>query len=128
MPARTPLRTPLGTPARTRAERGSAVPFAVACLGLLLVMGVGLGVAAALVADHRRAQAAADLAALAGAVDLTRGGEGCGAAGQVAAANGARLASCRVDGSDVRVRVVVTGPRWLGASADLAAEARAGPR
>ncbi len=33
----------------------------------------------------------------------------------------------RVDGRDVRLRVVVTGPRWLGQRGDLEAEARAGP-
>jgi secretion/DNA translocation related TadE-like protein len=104
------------------------VPFAVACLGLLLLVGAGLGVVTALVTDHRRAQTAADLAALAGALAVTRGGDGCGAAAQVAGANGANLSACRLAGLDVRVTVVVTGPRWLGAHADLAAEARAGPR
>ena len=51
--------------ARPRHDRGSAVPFAVACLGLVLLLGAALGVAAAMVADHRAAQSAADLAALA---------------------------------------------------------------
>jgi len=108
-------------------ERGSAVPFAVACLGLLVLVGGALAVTGAMVVDHRTAQAAADLAALAGASASARGEDGCAAAGRVAARNGASLSSCRLAGSDVLVRVVVMGPRWLGASGDLAAEARAGP-
>lgn len=112
---------------RIRGERGSAVPFAVACLGMVLLLGAALGVTGALVAGHRTAQAAADLAALAGATALAGGGDGCGAADRIAAANGAALSGCSVAGADVRVTVVVTGPRWLGSHGDLAAEARAGP-
>jgi len=108
-------------------ERGSAVPFAVACLGLLVLLGGALAVTGAMVVDHRTAQAAADLAALAGAAAAARGEDGCGAASHVAAGNGASLSSCRLEGADVLVRVVVDGPRWLGASGDLEAEARAGP-
>ena len=54
-------------------------------------------------------------------------GDPCAAGADVAAANGARLASCAVAGRDVTVRVTVTGPRWLGQAGDLTAEARAGP-
>jgi secretion/DNA translocation related TadE-like protein len=103
------------------------MPFAVACLGLVLLLGAGLGGVAALVVDHRRAQAAADLAALAGASDLAAGGDGCTAAGRVAAANRADLSACRHDGRDLRVTVVVAGPGWLGSLDHLVAEARAGP-
>lgn len=112
---------------RSRRDRGSAVPFAVACLGLVLLLGVALGVAAAMVADHRTAQSAADLAALAGASAVADGGDGCVAAGSIAAGNGATLSDCRVEGADVRVTVVVGGPRWLGGRGDLRAQARAGP-
>ena len=90
-------------------------------------LGAALGVVAAMVRDHRVAQSAADLAALAGAAALQRGDDGCAAAGSVAAANGARLAGCHTEGSDVVVRTVVDGPRWLGQPGDLEAEARAGP-
>ncbi|MDH2412584.1 Rv3654c family TadE-like protein [Nocardioides sp. CER19] len=110
-----------------RSERGSAVPFAVACLGVVLLLGAALGVAGAMVADHRTAQAAADLAALAGASALADGRDGCGAAGRVATDNGAALSACRREGADLRVRVIVAGPRWLGSHGDLEAEARAGP-
>ena len=100
-------------------DRGVASVLVIACAAVLLVVGCGLTLVAATVVDHRRAQLAADLAALAGAAELQRGGDGCGDADRVAAANGARLDDCRVDGRDVLVRVTVTGPRWLGLGADL---------
>jgi hypothetical protein len=37
------------------------------------------------------------------------------------------VTSCRVTGREVRLEVEVRGPRWLGQTGDLAAEARAGP-
>lgn len=107
-------------------DRGSATPFAVACLGLLVLLAGALGVVTAMVHAHRQAQAAADLAALAAAGAVGRG-DPCGAGGDTAAANGARLTSCAVSGREVRVGVEVAGPRWLGQRADLTAEARAGP-
>lgn len=108
-------------------ERGSAVPFAVACLGMLLLVGAGLGVTGALVVGHRTAQDAADLAALAGAAAVAHGRDPCDAAGRIAADNGAALDGCHTDGAEVRVSVVVIGPHWLGSREDLRAEARAGP-
>lgn len=108
-------------------ERGSVTPFAVACLGLLVLLAAALGVVSAMVHAQRRAQSAADLGALAAARALGEGADGCAAAGRIAGDNGAALTSCQVSGRQVRLRVEVTGPRWLGQSADLAAEARAGP-
>jgi len=110
-----------------RGQRGAASLFAVACLAVLMVVGAALGVVAAMVHAHRVAQSAADLAALAGASAVAEGGDACGAAGRIAAANGAGLEGCLVSGLDVAVTVTVDGPRWLGQSGDLAAEARAGP-
>jgi secretion/DNA translocation related TadE-like protein len=101
--------------------------FVVACLGLLLLVGAALGVVAALVLAHRQAQAAADLAALAVATAASRGADPCAAGAVIAEANGARLTSCALAGRTGMVRVVVSGPRWLGQRADLEAEARAGP-
>ncbi|MDN4161434.1 Rv3654c family TadE-like protein [Nocardioides abyssi] len=115
---------------RPRAETGSVTLFAVGCLALLLLVGSALGVVAAMVRAHRSAQAAADLAALAGATSVGPGGPAggpCAAAADVAQRNGATLLACTLDGRDVRVRAEVAGPRWLGQVADLAAEARAGP-
>ena len=111
-----------------RGDRGAASLFAVSCLALLLVLGAALGVVAAIVRAHRMAAAAADLAALAAATALQRGGDPCTAAGEIAEANGASVATCRVVGSDVVVGVTVSGPDWLGPDVDLPGTARAGPR
>ena len=109
-----------------REECGSATPFAIACLGLLVLVAAALGMTTAMVRAHRQAQAAADLAALAAAGYVGRG-DPCAVGDGVAAANGARVTSCAVAGRDVRIRVEVEGPHWLGQQADLGAEARAGP-
>ncbi|HET6937490.1 MAG TPA: Rv3654c family TadE-like protein [Nocardioides sp.] len=109
------------------AERGSATLFAVAVVGVLVLVGAALGVAGAMVHAHRVAQSAADLAALAGARSRAEGGDACAAASTIAGANDATLDSCAVDGFDVRVQVTVAGPHWLGQHHDLSAQARAGP-
>jgi len=101
--------------------------LAIALLGVLLLLTAAFGVAEAMVSDHRRAQAAADLAALAGAQALQHAADACAAAAKIAEANGATLADCQVQGQDVLLTARVTGPRWLGASGDLSAQARAGP-
>lgn len=111
----------------SRDERGAVTLLVVACMALLLLVGSALGVVAAMVRAHRTAQAAADLAALAGASAHQRGDAACGAAGVVATANGASVDTCSTSGEDVWVSVTVRGPRWLGQTADLSAEARAGP-
>ena len=108
-------------------ERGAATVLALALSGLLLLLGCALAVMAALVVDHRRAQASADLAALGGATALARGQDACAAAARVARANGGLLGSCEVNGLDVEVAVSVTGPRWGRWVADLEGHARAGP-
>lgn len=113
--------------ATARGERGSASLFAVSCLALLLLLGAALGVVAAMVRAHRVAQSAADLAALAAASAVGTGPDPCAAGRAVAVANGARLTGCVLSGREARVRVLVSGPRWLGQTGDLAAEARAGP-
>ncbi len=111
----------------SREERGAASLLVVSFVALLLLIGCALGVVAAMVLAHRAAQSAADLAALAGASALQRGESGCAAAGSVAADNGSSVGVCSVDGEDVWVSVTVPGPRWLGQTSDLTAEARAGP-
>ena len=111
----------------TRGARGSASLFAVSCLTVLLLLGAALGVVAALVHAHRAAQSAADLAALAAATAIGRDTDPCAAGAATATANGARLVGCSVVGEEATVRVQVTGPHWLGQTADLSAAARAGP-
>jgi secretion/DNA translocation related TadE-like protein len=108
-------------------ERGSATLFAVALIGLLLLVGAALGVVGAMIHAHRVAQSAADLAALAGAEARGSGRDPCAASAAIAQANGASLDSCAVEGFEVRLQVTVTGPRWLGQHHDLSAQARAGP-
>jgi secretion/DNA translocation related TadE-like protein len=112
---------------RRRTDKGSATLFAVAVIGVLVLVGAALGVVAAMVQAHRVAQSAADLSAIAGAQARARGRDPCGAAAAVSSANGAVLDSCVVEGLDVRVQLTVTGPRWLGQDHDLSAQARAGP-
>ena len=108
-------------------ERGSATVMAMSVIGLLLSLGAGLGVATAMFVDHRVAQSAADLAALAAAQTLGTGGAACTMAADVAAANHAHLTDCMVTAREVSVTVRVEGPRWLGQTGDLTAQARAGP-
>lgn len=118
---------PADSTTRSTDERGAATVLAVAMAGVLLLVGAATGVVGAIVVDHRRAQAAADLAALAAAAHPDPGRDPCTTAARVATANGATLRSCRRDGPDVVVTVVVQGPRWLGQEGDLTASARAGP-
>ncbi|GGU40983.1 Rv3654c family TadE-like protein [Nocardioides albus] len=110
-----------------RDEHGSAAPFAVGAIGLLLFIGAALGVVGAVFVAHRTAQSAADLAALAGADALQLSGDACAAAARITVRNGATLESCEIAGEDVTVIVRVGGPRWLGQTGDPVAEARAGP-
>lgn len=112
---------------RARTSRGAATVLVTACLGVVLVVGCALAVVAAMFSAHRSAQAAADLAALAGATAAQRGAEPCTAADATAVDNGARLLRCTVVGDDVTVEVEVPGPRWLGQPHDMSAAARAGP-
>ncbi len=112
---------------KRRGERGAVTVLAVALIGFLLLLGTALGAVAVMVVAHRTAQSAADLAALAGAQAADAGREPCVVAAGVAQRNGANLTSCVVDDADIRVQVTVTGPRLLGQTHDLDAEARAGP-
>lgn len=81
---------------RIRPERGSGTVFA---LGMALVLALAAA-AAVLVGQvttmRHRAEAAADLAALAGAQTQRDGGDGCATADRIAAANGGLLRSCVV--------------------------------
>jgi secretion/DNA translocation related TadE-like protein len=95
----------------------------VAMAGVLMFVALALTAVGGLVTAQRRAQAAADLTALAAAA----GSGGCADAGRIAAANGAAMDSCRVEGDAVRVSVSVPGPPLPGRRVRVSAEARAGP-
>lgn len=109
-----------------RDQRGVAVVLVLGMIAVLTTLALIAGAAIALVVAHRKAQAAADLAALAGATDLQAGRDGCSAAQRIAVSNGAVVASCAVEGAEVVVTVVVTASGLLGGR-ELRARARAGP-
>ncbi len=111
----------------SRTDSGAAAVLTCACLALLITIGAALGVVAGLVKAHRQAQAAADLAALAGAQTVQLGGDGCAVSAEFAATNGGEQVACQTMGDEVIVQVRVAGPNWLGLSADPTASARAGP-
>lgn len=108
-----------------RSERGAATVLVVAMAGVLMVVTVALAAVGGLVTAQRRAQAAADLTALAAAGALDAGG--CAEALRTATANGAALDDCEVTGPEVRVLVSVDGPTMPGRDVRVSAEARAGP-
>lgn len=94
---------------------------------LIVVAAAGASLGAAVIARHR-AQAAADLGALAAAGALTTGPEAaCAQAAAIAAAMHTTVAQCRVDDLDVVVTVHadVRLGRWGIGPATAAA--RAGP-
>lgn len=97
-------------------------------LAALLVVSLAVAqVGAAVVARHR-AQAAADLAALAAAGRLVDGRQAaCAVAEAVAAAMRAGSAGCSVQGLDVTVRVTVPVRLGRWGTGHAHAGARAGP-
>jgi secretion/DNA translocation related TadE-like protein len=113
---------------RSLDDRGSAAVVMLGVIAAVLALTVsGLLLASAVLASHR-ARAAADLAALAAAGVLMRGGpagSACESAAQAAAANYGRLQQCIASGREVRLTVAVhAGPRGVGIAT---ARSRAGP-
>lgn len=110
----------------TRDDRGSASVVAVCMVAALLAVTVGFGWLAAAVVARHRAQAAADLAALAAAVELPAGLEtACARARTLATALRVSDVDCRVAGLDVIVTIEVSGA--FGPWRVARAAARAGP-
>jgi secretion/DNA translocation related TadE-like protein len=108
-------------------ERGAGSVLAVAMMGLLVTVTVAAAGAVGVVASHRAAQAAADLAALAGAAALQDGGDACARAAEVADRNRASLTRCEVAGWNVTVVVTAHSAPLPGGVLDLQARGRAGP-
>ena len=113
---------------RPHDERGSATVVMLGVIASVLMLTIsGLLLASAVLASHR-ARAAADLAALAAAGVLMRGGptlSACESAAHVAALNHGRVQQCVVSGPEVRLRVaVVAGVKGVGVAS---ARSRAGP-
>ncbi len=112
---------------RSRGEGGSATANAVVWIGVITAMAMACVLAAAVITTHRRSQAAADLAALAGAQALQRGADGCRAAAVNAGRNRAELLRCASVDSDMVVTVAAVPPDVFGAALTVPARARAGP-
>jgi secretion/DNA translocation related TadE-like protein len=114
---------------RGRGDRGSATVWVLALSGVLVALAAAALLVGSAVVTRHRAEAAADLAALAAAGDAASGSAApCAAASSVAVANGAVLEACTVlPGAVVQIRVGVRmamgplGVRWARTSA------RAGP-
>ena len=106
-------------------DRGSASLWLLGvALAVLLLAGTVAMAGGLLVARHR-AQSAADLGALAGAVGAFEGpGGACPAADRIVRANGGWMVACRVEGLDVVITVRVSGPAGWGTVEE---SARAGP-
>ena len=121
------LRTHRGRWVERSHETGAAAVMATALLGVLLTATLAAAGVVGVVATHRVAQSAADLAALAAARAAQDGGDPCVAAADVAAANRARLSDCRVAGWEVTVEAVARTGRLPGGRLELHGQARAGP-
>lgn len=111
-----------------RDERGSATIVGCFLMAALVVVTATLVHAGSAVAARHRAQAAADLAALAVAVALDRGREqACAQAERIATRMRVRVHVCRVDGWDAIVEVAAEVPAALPGAGEAVAIARAGP-
>lgn len=113
-----------------RDQRGAATVLVMPFVGVLALVTVVLAFQGGVLVTQRRVQAAADLAALAGAAALQHDDDGCAAAAAVADRNGSRLTGCQVSGPagrDVVVTVERDGPTVLGRSVTVEGSARAGP-
>lgn len=109
-------------------DRGSVTIWSAALAGLVWLGASAAAVYGAAVTGRHRAEAAADLAALAAAVHVPDGtAAACAVGGRIVARNGGAMRECRVVGTDVEVvastRVNLGG---LG-SFNALARARAGP-
>lgn len=105
-------------------ERGSGTVLGIAVLAVILVVALAMLTLSAGLAARQRVTASADAAALA-AADVALGvvpGSPCQLAERVAAANGAGLVRCELDGTTATVVAV-----GHFAGVELRATSRAGP-
>lgn len=119
------------SPSAAGAELGSATLLSALWIVVLVLLAAAGIVLATAFSARSRADAAADLGALAGASAVLEGPEAvCTRARHVVAANGAALVSCVVRGAQVRVEVTAPAPRsaeWLlpGRGSQMRARAHA---
>jgi secretion/DNA translocation related TadE-like protein len=109
-------------------QRGVATVIGLCMASVLMTIGLAAAWVGGTVVQHRAAQSAADLSALAGARAVQRGESGCAAAAAIAVANAATLSRCDVIGDHVWVDVEVPGPALLGKVPRLGGRAHAGPQ
>ncbi|WP_187351987.1 Rv3654c family TadE-like protein [Allosaccharopolyspora coralli] len=109
-------------------DRGAAtLQAAGVVLALLLLLTFGLQLGAAVLSRHR-AEGAADLAALAAAAHIDRGGDlACATAGRVARGMDVSVTSCSVHGWQAWIRTRAEPAGVLAGFASSSGRARAGP-
>jgi secretion/DNA translocation related TadE-like protein len=109
-------------------DRGSATIWAVSAVAVLLAVTMLVLQLAAAVSTRHRAEAAADLAALAAAAHAVQGPDSaCALASTVTEGMDAELVRCELDGWDAVVEVTVAGPASLSGLGSGRGRARAGP-
>ncbi|XRQ16821.1 Rv3654c family TadE-like protein [Actinomadura welshii] len=110
-------------------DRGAGTIWVLAFAAVIWVGAVAAVAVGGVRGARHRADAAADLAALAAAARVAVGEDGaCASAGRIAAETGARLARCRVREEVVEVSVTVdmVVPMGIGA-VTVSSRAKAGP-
>jgi secretion/DNA translocation related TadE-like protein len=113
------------TPGR---DRGTATLWAVGGIAVLCLLAMLVATYGAVVQTRHRADAASDLAALAGASYAPDGQAiACGKARWVAADMRVRVTSCRLVGWDVLVEVSAVLPDGFTHFGPVTARSRAGP-
>ncbi|WP_348537443.1 Rv3654c family TadE-like protein [Nocardia carnea] len=113
---------------RLHQDDGSATVTACLALAALLVLTVLVMHVGGVIATRHRAQAAADLAALAAAAELPEGADaGCATAEELGRRMTAGLIRCEVAGWDVQIEVIEKVPVGPFGSQSIRAIARAGP-
>jgi secretion/DNA translocation related TadE-like protein len=114
---------------RRRADdRGVATVWAATAVGVLIAVLVALLDVVGAVAARHRAEAAADLAALAAAGQAVRGtAAACARAAAVTTGFGGRLVLCRLQGWEALVEVELDHPSALVDGRTARGRARAGP-
>jgi len=114
--------------ARNDGDDGVATVWAATAVAVLIGVLVAMLDLAAAVGARHRAEAAADLAALAAAGQAVRGTEAaCGRAADAATGTGGRLVLCRLQGWDALVEVEVGMRLSMLGTVTVHGRARAGP-
>ena len=111
-------------------DRGYATIIGAFAIAVLMVIAIAVIYVGAAVLARHRAQSAADLSALAAAVDhVAAEGDPCATARTFAAAQGvgASVRRCDLDGEDVVLSVAIRIPLGPFGTRDAVASARAGP-